>query len=144
MFGQGDGPRSWIFSPGVYKRITGRRARTTIRRARGAATSDVPTDGLAPGGRTERSADALSSPLVNDVGDRDAARLTAVPGLALANRLTSAADTSPPVSQCRQHTPTLSTSEVQLRSVSHILCRSHTALNSKRSHCSITKAADHC
>ena len=119
MFGLGDGPRSWIYSPGVYEQITGRRARTRIRRGRGAAKSDLPTVDIAPGRRTECFADALSSPLVDDVGDHDAARLTAVPGLAPANRLTSAADISPPVSQCRQHTSTLSTSEVQLRSVSH-------------------------
>jgi len=43
--------------------ITGRRARTTNGRARGAATSDVSTDGFAPGGRNKRSVVALSSPL---------------------------------------------------------------------------------
>jgi len=64
MFGQGDGPRFL----GVYERTTGRRARTTIRRGLG------PTVGL-----------ALSSPLVNSVGDHDVARLTAVLELAPAN-----------------------------------------------------------
>ena len=47
----------------MYERITGRRARTTIRRARGEATSDVPTVGLALGGRIERSATHSAVPL---------------------------------------------------------------------------------
>jgi len=65
-FGRGNGPRSLIFFPGhvaALERTTGRRARTTTRRGRGAATFDDPAVGLAPGGRTERSADALNSPL---------------------------------------------------------------------------------
>jgi len=51
------------------------------------------------------------------VGDHDVARLTVVPGLVPANslrRLTPAR-----LSQCRQHSSTLSTSEVNPRSVSH-------------------------
>ena len=37
-----------------------------------AATSNDPAVGLTLGGQTERSADALSSPLVDGVGDHDA------------------------------------------------------------------------
>ena len=46
--------------------------------------------GLALGGRAERSADAFSSPLV--IGDHDAARRNAVPGLVSGEQLTSHVD----------------------------------------------------
>jgi len=78
----------------------------------------------------------LSSPaaLVDSVGDQDVARLTAVPGLVPANslrRLTPAR-----LSQCRQHSSTLSTSEVNPRSVSH---RDST----RTTHSSFETAAEH-
>ena len=55
-------PAPGSYSPGVYSNgspVDGRGQRSDV----GAATSDVSTDGLAAGGRTERSADAPISPL---------------------------------------------------------------------------------
>jgi len=82
---------------------------------RDAATSNDPAVGLALGGRTERSADALSSPLVDSVGDHDAARPNAVPGLVPGEPLTSAAITSSPISHSVGSFNHTSTSELQLR-----------------------------
>jgi len=157
---------SWIFSPGVCERITGRRGRTTIRRGHGAATSDVPTVGLAPGGRTERSATHSALPL-------SMASATAMPldsahrltdqthPLSIASATTMSPD-SPQFPDLHRRTDSLRHSQPAFLTVSaaHVdlvdqrstvslrltqrLCRSHKALNSTHSHCSITKAADDC
>jgi len=86
---------------------------------RDAATSNDPAVGLTLGGRAERSADALSSPLSTASATTMPPDVTQFPDWFQGEQLTSTAITSSPISHSVgsfNHMSTLSTSELQLRS----------------------------